>query len=77
MFHFNIGKILRAAIVQVNSLALIICTINDDSIGFDPEKKSDSFGIRSMQERANALGSAVTFESAPGKGTRISVTVAL
>ena len=49
----------------------------DDGIGFDPEKKSDGFGIRSMQERANALGGAVTFESAPGKGTRISVTVAL
>jgi signal transduction histidine kinase len=49
----------------------------DDGIGFDPEKKSDGFGIRSMQERENALGRAVNLESDPGKGTHISDTVAL
>jgi len=67
----------RVEIGLVYSNLEIICTIYDDGIGFDTEKISDGFGIRSMQERANALGSAVTFESAPGKGTRISVTVAL
>jgi len=53
----------------------ITCTITDDGLGFDSEQKHTGFGIRSMQERAKALGSAVTLESAPGKGTRISFTV--
>ncbi len=53
----------------------ITCTINDDGVGFDPEKKTEGFGIRSMQERANALGSEVILESVPGMGTRISFTV--
>ncbi len=76
----NVARHSQASIVEIRlvySKLEIICTIKDDGIGFNPEKISDGFGIRSMQERANALGGAVTFESAPGKGTRISVTVAL
>jgi signal transduction histidine kinase len=55
----------------------ITCSISDNGIGFDTKKKSSGFGIRSMQERAKSLGSAVTIESAPEKGTRISFTVPL
>jgi len=55
----------------------ITCTINDNGIGFDPKENPSGFGIRSMQERARALGSAVTLESAPGNGTRISFSVPL
>lgn len=55
----------------------ITCTINDDGIGFDPNENPSGFGIRSMQERAKSLGSAVTLESTPGNGTRISFTVPL
>jgi NarL family two-component system sensor histidine kinase LiaS len=76
----NVARHSQANSVEIGlvySKLEIICTINDDGIGFDPKKKSDGFGIRSMKERANALGSTVTFESAPGKGTRISVTLAL
>jgi len=55
----------------------ITCTINDDGIGFDPKENPSGFGIRSMQDRAKSLGSAVTLVSAPGNGTRISFTVPL
>ncbi len=74
----NVARHSQASRVEVGlvySKLEIICTINDNGIGFDPEKKSDGFGIRSMQERANALGSNLTLKSAPGDGTRISFTI--
>ena len=55
----------------------ITCSISDNGIGFDIKKKSSGFGIRSMQERANSLGGAVTIESMPDHGTHISFTVPL
>jgi len=76
----NIARHSQASSVEVGLVYTkldITCTINDDGLGFDPEKKLGGFGIRSMQERAKALGSAVTVESAPGKGTLISIIVAL
>jgi NarL family two-component system sensor histidine kinase LiaS len=75
----NVARHSQASSVEIELVYTkldITCTITDDGLGFDPEKKSSGFGIRSMQERAKALGGAVTFESAPGKGTRVSFTVA-
>jgi NarL family two-component system sensor histidine kinase LiaS len=74
----NVARHSQAGNVEIGlvySDSDITCMINDDGLGFDPKAKSDGFGIRSMQERAAALGSKVTFESAPGKGTRISFIV--
>jgi NarL family two-component system sensor histidine kinase LiaS len=55
----------------------ITCTIRDDGIGFDPDGARDGFGLRSMRERASALGGRVEVESAAGAGTRISFTASL
>ena len=55
----------------------LTCTIGDDGIGFDPDKARGGFGLRSMQERANALGSTLEVESVAGEGTRLSFTVSL
>jgi len=76
----NVARHSQASIVEVGLVYTnldVTCTINDDGIGFDPEKKLGSLGIRSMQERAKALGSALSIESAPGKGARISFIVPL
>jgi NarL family two-component system sensor histidine kinase LiaS len=76
----NVARHSQASSVEIGLVYTkldISCMINDDGIGFDPEKKTGGYGIRSMQERAKALGSRVTIKSAPGKGTRISFTVAL
>ncbi len=76
----NIARHSQASSVEIGLVydkLDITCTIIDDGLGYDTKEKSGGFGIRSMQERANALGSEVTFETAPGKGTRISFTVAL
>ncbi|MBW8012890.1 MAG: sensor histidine kinase [Chloroflexi bacterium] len=55
----------------------ITCTIKDDGIGFNHDTEQPGFGLRSMQERANALGGAFAIESSPGNGTSLSFTLPL
>lgn len=58
-------------------------TIGDDGKGFDPDQpvsmeNIDSWGLSIMQERIQSFaGGHLRIDSAPGKGTRIEVTVAL
>ncbi|MHC1729068.1 MAG: histidine kinase N-terminal 7TM domain-containing protein [Syntrophobacteraceae bacterium] len=54
-------------------------TIEDHGRGFDPEAVSDSrgFGLRSMRGRAEAMGGRLEINSAPGKGTLVSIQVPL
>jgi len=75
----NIAKHARASMVKIDltlnadtfSLAVV-----DDGVGFNP---SDAFirryGLRTMQERAEAVDANVTIESAPSSGTRVTVDV--
>ena len=50
--------------------------IADDGRGFDPAvARPGHFGIRSMRERARALGAHVQVTSAAGAGTRLQVCV--
>jgi signal transduction histidine kinase len=56
-----------------------IC-IADDGQGFDPAEaatRSRRLGLTSMRERAEALGGVLAIESAPGKGTIVTVEVRL
>ena len=51
-------------------------TIEDDGKGFIPEQvmqKKLHFGLKTMRERAEAIGGKLAVESAPGKGTRVIV----
>ena len=54
-------------------------TIQDDGIGFDPEKVSakKTFGIVGMRERTTMMGGSYNMRSMPGKGTTIIVNVPL
>lgn len=67
----------RAGIWLAYNKHSINCRITDDGIGFDTNKTHSGFGIRSMQERAKSLGSAVTIKSDLDIGTSISFTVPL
>jgi NarL family two-component system sensor histidine kinase LiaS len=74
----NVARHSQASCVEVELVYTkldITCTITDDGLGFDPEMKRVGFGIRSMQERANALGTNLRLESMPGDGTHISFTI--
>jgi signal transduction histidine kinase len=50
-------------------------TVADDGRGFDPEAVHDrgGLGLVGIRERAQRLGGALTIESAPDRGTRVSL----
>lgn len=50
--------------------------ISDDGVGFDLEQaqKCGGLGLRGMRERVQRIGGILRLDSAPGGGTRISVT---
>ncbi len=50
--------------------------VEDRGVGFDPDTVSDEcFGLRSIRERARLLGGTLSIRSAPGRGTRLHVTL--
>jgi len=53
-------------------------TLRDDGIGFEmDDSKQTSYGLSNMQERIVETGGSIQFITAPGKGTRIDITVPL
>jgi signal transduction histidine kinase len=50
-------------------------TVKDDGRGFDAQAQHAGIGLRSMRERAEAIGGAFSVESTPGQGTQIIVTL--
>jgi two-component system, NarL family, sensor kinase len=63
--------------------ALVLLTIKDDGIGFDPEprsagrKRNGHLGLLGMRERATSVGGTLTIKSARRAGTEIEVRVPL
>jgi NarL family two-component system sensor histidine kinase LiaS len=53
----------------------IRCEIKDDGSGFDSSVENQGFGLRSMAERASALGGELSVHSKPNEGTRVSVSL--
>jgi signal transduction histidine kinase len=54
----------------------VTLTITDDGAGFDAaDATRDGLGLTSMRDRAEAVGGALTVESAPGAGTVVRVEV--
>lgn len=55
--------------------------VEDDGIGFDgtraPSADVRRFGLEAMRERAESIGGRLQIESAPGRGTRVSLTLPL
>ena len=56
---------------------LFTVRIRDDGQGFDSNAplKPDSSGLQSLRNRALTLQAELTINSAPGKGTAISITL--
>jgi signal transduction histidine kinase len=55
----------------------LVCAMEDDGRGFDPEAKSDRAGITGMRERAALVNGTITFDSEPGCGTHVVVEIPL
>jgi signal transduction histidine kinase len=80
----NAGQHSRASRICVHlvlSPADVRCEIEDDGVGFVQGQPvmarsgRETFGLRSMSERASMLGGVCIVDSAPGAGTRVSVTI--
>ena len=49
--------------------------VRDDGCGFDPStRRAGGFGLTSMADRAEGLGGRLRVDSAPGRGTAVTVT---
>jgi signal transduction histidine kinase len=57
----------------------VVITVEDDGSGFtvgdEAGPAQGHFGLQGMRERISSLGGAVTIDSRPGKGTRVTATV--
>ena len=74
----NIGKHARASRVEVTVTVddeKVDVNVSDDGVGFatDAPRKSDSYGLLGVRERAFLLGGEARVTSAPGRGTRVEV----
>lgn len=58
-------------------------TIADDGVGFDPKivlqspEHVTSYGLKGIMDRTKLLGGVCRLKTAPGKGTRIAITIPL
>ena len=78
----NIARHAGASQVEINIKHIddeIVVTIRDNGCGFDSSapRKSTSFGLLGLRERANLLGGGVIITSTPGKGTQVEIRVPL
>ena len=61
--------------------AMVSMIVTDDGSGFDPDRPpapataAHGLGIHTMRERALVLNGTLTIQSAPGRGTRVSVEI--
>lgn len=57
----------------------LVAEVRDDGVGFAPEARQRGhlprFGLAIMRERAEAIGAELTVDSAPGEGTRVTMTL--
>ncbi|MFZ0546549.1 MAG: GAF domain-containing protein [Candidatus Promineifilaceae bacterium] len=78
----NVTKHARAKAVKIclTVAETAVCLqIEDDGVGFDPEQGNDrspeALGLRTMQERAEALNGRLEIRSTPGHGTAVQATL--
>lgn len=51
--------------------------IRDDGQGFRPDEPAKGHGLKSLRRRAEAIGGRLTIESAPGRGTTVTLRAEL
>lgn len=75
----NVERHARATTVAVRydvTTEQATLAIADDGIGLNPTAiAADRYGMIGMRERAAAIGAVIRFESSPGRGTTVTVTI--
>jgi signal transduction histidine kinase len=73
---FKHAQATTSAVVFRRDGNLLSVTVEDDGQGFAPGRIAEPkfhFGLKTMKERAETLGGKCMVDSAPGKGTRVTV----
>lgn len=76
----NIVKHAHASSVSIlvtRKNAHVAVVVEDDGVGFDPERPVGGFGIQGMRERVELLGGSLRVESGDVTGTTLAVEVPL
>lgn len=65
----------QAVELQLTGNPAVCLRVRDDGVGFDPSapRSAQSFGLRSMRERAESLGGVLTIESQERRGMSVQV----
>lgn len=78
----NIAKYARASHVDVQLAddgsdgGLVRVTVSDDGVGFDPRQvQRSAHGLSGMRYRVRAVGGTLELDTAPGRGTRITIVL--
>jgi signal transduction histidine kinase len=70
--HGHPGSIHITMEYEISSVTLLL---EDDGIGFSHQPEGGGYGIAGIRRRADAVHGILNIDSAPGRGTRISVCV--
>ena len=74
----NVAKHARASRVDISFARQgdsLLLHIEDNGIGFDTARKGQSFGLLGIKERALMIGGTAAIESAPDRGTSVSLII--
>ncbi len=74
----NVARHSNAQHVEIDltyGINTIRCVVADDGMGFNISDDHNGFGLRSMTDRASAIGGELTVESEAGKGTRVILSL--
>ncbi|MFN2107239.1 MAG: sensor histidine kinase, partial [Candidatus Promineifilaceae bacterium] len=52
-----------------------VLLIKDNGVGYDPGANGASYGVRNMRDRARLLGGELAFETLPGGGTAVRLSM--
>ncbi|HYB24392.1 MAG TPA: GAF domain-containing sensor histidine kinase [Solirubrobacteraceae bacterium] len=69
------GKATRAVVEIHEQHGVVQLSVRDDGVGFDPQARSDGFGLLGMHERVALLDGELLLESSPGNGTVVKVRI--
>jgi signal transduction histidine kinase len=70
--HAKAGQVQVSVRLEAHQLEV---TIVDDGVGFDPAVRPQGLGLLGIEERVRELQGAFTIQTAPGQGTRLTVTL--
>lgn len=72
--HAQASQVKVAISVTGGQLEIVF---SDNGCGFDPDSSSDGWGLSSMRQRAQEIGSEMKLTSVPGEGTTILLNIPL